>query len=746
MPNLISIFPRVNDTKPSGTITIDEFVSGVKYGEWELEVNPIRAIKDKKARNEAKKSVTQVTISGTFHPTRSEVNLTDHSGYICIDIDEEDTDRVDLEGDPYTFTLFSSISGKGGLAIIVKINSEKHTESFRWLQWYYYKTYGITVDPAPQNVASQRCVSFDPHTYINESSKKSLIKSLKRPKTSTLPVILPMDTVGELVHETVSSGINLAEEYYDYVNLAFALCSGFGEQGRAYFHTLCSVSEKYKPQHCDRQYNICLKRPNTGITVGTFYWMLKNAGVKLPRNKQYETAVTVAAMGKKTGRNEKQITEQLVEINNIPRKDAIHIASEVVKRDDIELKTIAHDPEKLIETMMEWLSQQHPFRRNLITDKIEHPDGVELTDSHMNTVYLHARASFNTPNVNFDLVNRMVKSDFTEMFHPIKEYIEKHRHLKSTGNIDTLAKTLRSETPGYEMFIRKWMISLPAAVDGYPIRSVLSLLGSKQRTGKTEWFRRLLPSSLFRYYGESKLDAGKDDEILMCQKLILMDDEMGGKTRNDEKRFKELTSKNWFSLRAPYGSHNQDYKRLALLCGTSNDLDVINDPTGNTRILPVQVSFVDRAAYNAIDKDELFMEAVRIYEDGEDWNLSDIEIEHLGTLTSEYETVPLERELILKFFSNPDSAVGMVEEMTTSDIKDYIESNTKQRLVSIKRLGAECRSIFGNRKAKRISGKVIQYYSVIKIAGTGVQGNVTDKTKTSVTPQTTDNEDDPPPF
>ena len=241
-----------------------------------------------------------------------------------------------------------------------------------------------------------------------------------------------------------------------------------------------------------------------------------------------------------------------------------------------------------------------------------------------------------------------------------------------------------------------------------------------------------------------------------------MDDEMGGKTRGDEKRFKELTSKNIFSLRAPYGHYNQDYKRLALLCGTSNELDVINDPTGNTRILPVHVLWMNHDIYNSIDKDELFMEAVRIYESGESYGLSVEEFKHLATLTSEYETVPLERELILQLFK-PHNEGGYVEELTASQIKDYIETYTKQRIASIKRLGTECRSIFGERKARKVGGRVMQYYMVIKLPRDGsgtkgplVEGNeveVTDKTvkvtdefESSVTSQVVEDHGVDPPF
>ena len=212
----------------------------------------------------------------------------------------------------------------------------------------------------------------------------------------------------------------------------------------------------------------------------------------------------------------------------------------------------------------------------------------------------------------------------------------------------------------------------------------------------------MLPNYLKKYYAESKLDAGKDDDLLMCQKLIVMDDEMGGKSKQDEKRFKELTSKAVFSLRAPYGKGNEDFKRLAVLCGTSNDPEIINDPTGNTRILPIEVLSIDHELYNSIDKDELFMEAYRAYESGEVWQLTSGEITELNTVGQDFESSAIERELIMKFFGKPYSG-GFSEWLTTSEIKDIIETNTKQKIIGTKRLGAELRKIFGKSVSKKIA-------------------------------------------
>jgi len=339
--------------------------------------------------------------------------------------------------------------------------------------------------------------------------------------------------------------------------------------------------------------------------------------------------------------------------------------------------------------------------------------GTEVTREKMNTIYLRARMFFNTKDVSKDLIESIIFSENTPEFNPITEYIEKNISRKSSGNIDALCKSIRSNTEMKNVFIRKWLLSIIAAYEGNPIRSVLALVGG-QNSGKTEWFRRLLPNDLKKYYAESKLDNGKDDDILMCQKLIVMDDEMGGKSKQDEKRFKELTSKSVFSLRAPYARYNEDFKRLAVLCGTSNDPQLINDPTGNTRILPIDVLSIDHELYNSIDKNELFMEIYRAYQSNEEWKLNKEELDQLNNVGKDFEQTPYERELILKFFKKPEGGDGYPEWLTATEIKDVIELNTRQKIMSMKKFGSELRNVFGNPKSKKIKNVPLSRYEVIR--------------------------------
>jgi uncharacterized protein YeeX (DUF496 family) len=689
-------------------LTLTDFLNFVKYGKWKDQIQAIRAIADKTARDNAKKNIPSVTIAGVFKERKAEL-LIEHSGFIAVDIDGYN-DKSALLADPYTYALFYSASGKG-VVVVAKVNPDKHKESYRWLSNYYFTTYGIAVDEAPKSVASLRFVSFDPDLFINERSKKSGVKAEPKARPQSIPVVLPQSVAAEMCAECAAQGHDIAPDYDSYFRLGLSLAKGFGEDGRAMFHTLCGPSPKYDSVQADRKFTECMKTaPHSKVNVGTFYWMLKQVGIHAPTTNH--RAVQVAALGKKAGRNVEGVVQQLVEMEGIGREQAQALANEVYQRDDIDIRKVSADPENIIEGVMEFIKQNHPIRRNSITQKLEE-NGQEVSKERLNTIYLRARSMFNTKDITYDLIDRVIFSDFTHEFNPIHEYIDRNRYRNASGHIAALTRTIKTDSPNSETFIRKWCLGWIAAIHGHPVRSVLTLVGG-QNTGKTEWFRRLPPSALRKYYAESKLDAGKDDDILMCQKLWVMDDEMGGKSKQDEKRFKELTSKSTFSLRAPYGRHNEDYKRLAVLCGTSNEEDIINDPTGNTRILPVRVISIDHEAYNAIDKDELFMECVRAFESGEEWQLNKSELAALDEMGVEFETTPFERELILAHFS-PPRAGAYSTFLSSTDIKDVIETRTKQKLMSNKRFGMELKRIFGKPVSKRINGFPVKVYEVVKL-------------------------------
>lgn len=353
---------------------------------------------------------------------------------------------------------------------------------------------------------------------------------------------------------------------------------------------------------------------------------------------------------------------------------------------------IAHSSEPLIRTgvlvtdIKMYLSKNYRFRRNVISRHIE-LEGVPIDDKMINSIFINCKTHYDKASK--DLVTAIIFSDYVVDYNPFAEFLnhycdKRNYPTQAHGYIDQLVATIKTDTANSDIFIKKWLVSLIASIKGKHSPLMLVLCGG-QNTGKTEWFRRLLPVSLQKYYAESKLDLGKDDEILMTKKLIIMDDEMGGKSKAEDKKLKEMTSKQTFTIRAPYGRVSEDLQRLAVLCGTTNDQEVLSDPTGNRRILPVNVLSIDHKAYNAINKDLLFFEAFIEYEQGFSYELSNDDIEVLRNSSKDFKRSSPEEELVMKYFGFPeDNDFAPVVELTNSEILSIIQQKSNMRLSQTK--------------------------------------------------------------
>lgn len=171
----VSFFKGAKNPVPlNSDWTVKSAVLSMTYPDnFKDEVDKVRAAKTKEEKTEQKKQLHAITFSGHFS-YRSSDKLIKHSGFICMDIDDvEDLDelRQIVNNDPYTYASFTSCSGKG-LAFLVKIDPQKHLDSFLAIEKYYkeFKKIRVTADPSCKDVARLRFVTYDPQTYLYEKS------------------------------------------------------------------------------------------------------------------------------------------------------------------------------------------------------------------------------------------------------------------------------------------------------------------------------------------------------------------------------------------------------------------------------------------------------------------------------------------------------------------------------------------------------------------------------------------------
>lgn len=709
----ISIYPNVKDTKSTKTVLLNIFLDAIQSGKWQDQVLNIRRIEDKEQRRASKTLLPNVTISGVFSE-RTDKACTAHSGFIAIDLDdlgsEVESTRELLKTDPYIYSGFTSVSGTG-LCLLFKIDPEKHREAFEGIADYLIKKYQLIVDPTGINPSRARFVSFDPDLFINEGSlkfKKYLPKPKARKVVSAIFVQSEFDTV---IQAMVSANVSCVEDYRDWRDIAFGLADQFGEAGRGYFHSLSSCSAKYEQSMCDRQYTHALLRngrPGNKITIATIYWFAKQAGINTNSPTTSKIAAATSTM-KKAGLDAGAIAKNLEKFEGITGVDAIIQQA---------FENNVPNSESVVENVRMWLRHNFNLKRNKITRKIE-IDSEPQEDVDFNTMFLDAKVLF--PELTSEIFMKILFSHNTPAYNPITDFITS---LTWDGEerINQLGACITSSTGTIEwrcQMARKWYIGVVSSVFGFVNELNFIIVGAKN-TGKTKFFTLLLPEELQTYFGRSQLNRGTDDEILMCEKLIILNDEYGGKNRADERTEKRLMAAPMFSLRVPYGRGNEDVTRIASLCGTCNETNPLDDATGNRRIIVMEsIGKFNFALYNSLDKYQLLAEAYQAFKAGERPELSEEEITQLEANTDgQYSKVSFEQEMILKYFLPPEKT-NPWDFMTATEVKLYLENHTKEK-ININKLGAQLKKIGYTRQAKgERYGYDISTIPVIVVTGNG---------------------------
>lgn len=730
---LISSYKNVKDSKGKDLLFL-EFLVGIRDGKWQDDVlgirNQLAKTDVKSERSKIKQGCPLVRVSGSF-AGQKDSDIRKHSGFIAIDLDDIDnpnTVKDIIKNDPFVYASFISVSGTG-LCLIFRIDGTKHQDAFEALESYIYDTYQLISDKSCKNVSRARFVSYDPYIYINESAPV-FKKYLKKEKQKTIKkVVFVQSDFDDVVKQLYDRGINICEDYKSWVSVCYALVSEFGDTaiGRNHFDTLSAISSKYHEGDCKKQYDSCVRSHDSSkgkvASIDLIYYHAKQRGIET-YSQETKEIIRSASSQYKSGISKENIASGLQKFNDIPTEKSLPIIEQVIKNG------IEHESENIIDDIISFL-RPYELKKNLITRNVE-LNGKPLDDSDINTLFIECKSIFDKATK--DLVCSVIFSNKIDQYNPVTDFftttnVEVN---ESYPNVNLLLDSVISDTPNKNKWIKKWLVSIVASAMKSYSPLVLVFCGETHGTGKTYWMRYLLPKKLRYLFAESDMDSGKDDEILMTKKLIILDDEYGGKSKKESKKLKKITSKEFINVREPYGRVSVDLRRLAVFCGTSNEKQILNDPTGNRRELPISIISLDHDKYNACDKELLWHELYHIYKSGFDYTVLKEEIQELSDSTEEFKVSSPEEELLsLKIRPALNENIG--EWLTVTEIIKIITLDTKYVFSNI-RIGILL-SNFGytKRRIKR-NGTVVTAYCIDRI------------TEYNQTVSDADKQEDKPPF
>lgn len=223
-------------------------------------------------------------------------------------------------------------------------------------------------------------------------------------------------------------------------------------------------------------------------------------------------------------------------------------------------------------------------------------------------------------------VSGLINSDYTPVFNPVEDYLGNLPRWDGGSYIDKVASMVPNDNPHWPMLFRRWFLSMVAhwlGRDREHGNSTAPILIGEQGYRKSTFCRILLPPELRSYFTDSIDFRTKIEAERVLSKFLLVNiDEFDQLNEGQFAFLKHLFQKPSATIRRSYSTVMEHQRRYASFIGTSNQQEILRDPTGNRRYLCINVTAPIHME-EAIDYEQLYAEAVEAIYNHERYWLDD---------------------------------------------------------------------------------------------------------------------------
>ena len=304
-------------------------------------------------------------------------------------------------------------------------------------------------------------------------------------------------------------------------------------------------------------------------------------------------------------------------------------------------------------------------------------------------------------------VRNYLESDLLSTYNPVENFLFKCMgKWDGKDHIRALARTVPTDNPHWEDWFYTWFLAMVDQWRSYSHRkygnSVAPLLISKQGYNKSTFCRSLVPPELQWGYNDNLVLSEKRQVLqAMCQALLLNLDEFNQISPQVQQGFlKNIIQLPSVKMKPPYGSHVQEFPRMASFIATSNMEDILSDPSGNRRFLGVELTGpIDVSQLP--NYEQLYAQALAALQAGEKTYFDAEQTKQIMASNRKFEVIsPVDQYFNLYFDLTDDAKQG--EYLTAAEIfqelKSHIGSSVKlSNLISFGRKLSQMPSIHRKR-------------------------------------------------
>lgn len=366
----------------------------------------------------------------------------------------------------------------------------------------------------------------------------------------------------------------------------------------------------------------------------------------------------------------------------------------------------------------EFMKRRYEFRHNVLKDDVEFRERKSyyygffpMDERALNSISINAQSE-GIPLWDRD-VKRYVYSDRVPKYSPIEAFLNNLPTWDGVDRIRPLADTLPSGNTAWRGQFYTWFLSLVAhwtQMDNLHANSASPLLVGKQGCGKSTWCRNLLPPELRDYFTDSIDFSKKREAELSLSRFVLINiDEFDAISPSHQAFLKHILQKPVVNARQLYKRTVQSLRRYASFVATSNNFDLLSDPTGSRRFICIEIKgTVERLA---IDYQQLYAQATTALRSGERYWFTTEEEAVITHNNREFMQISIEEQQFFQYFRIPEAGeTGKM--LSAAEILGRIE--TRSHLKSSIRNMAHFGRILLKNKVPNQHTRTGNYYHVIE--------------------------------
>lgn len=372
-----------------------------------------------------------------------------------------------------------------------------------------------------------------------------------------------------------------------------------------------------------------------------------------------------------------------------------------------------------------FLRRKYDFLYNEVTQATEFKpkDSSEWIDLNNDSIYRtlqHAGFKFG-----LDKLKSLTRSDFVTSYHPFVQYFQglpswdgERDYINELAAYCNVINNDFFRTQFKKMLVR----CIGCSLYGKENRTVFTLAGEKQSTGKSTFIRFLNPFG-DKYYTEAPLRNNKDTEFAFSENFMYNFEELASANNTDVNRLKAIISAVIIKERKPYAAGAIQQPRRCNFWASTNKMEFLTD-IENTRWLIFELVSLDWNYKTKVNIHNVWSQAYALYHNPDFIaQLTAEEAAERELQNKSYEVSDLVKELIKRTFKVSWDSEGQF--YSNAEIFMILQNGTTKTLEA--KYVSNYMSQLGFKKdSKKINGHPVRGWWAIYIQDTDRQYQAND--------------------